>query len=314
MLSRTAYCVYWMSRYFERADNVARFMRVSMQMLMDLGLEKDESRWAPLVYASGDEKDFQERYGDFSEANVTRFMTFDEENPNSLISCIKSARENARTVREIISTEMWESINEYYHLLSKQSRKRNIDDMYGFYMQTKMASHLFNGLAEDTMNHGEGWNFARMGRMLERADKTARMLDVKYFLLLPGEDYVDSPYDAVEWGSVLKSINAFEMYRKRYHRVNYRNATEFLIFNDQFPRSMTYCVNAAASSMRFITGHLGLDTDVPAQTEMTKLQHMLASTDITTVLANGLHEFVDVFQFNLNVVDQVTYESFFKLD
>ena len=310
MLSRTANSIYWMSRYFERADNVARFMRVSMQMLMDHGLEKDDNKWAPLVYASGDHEDFFERYGTINEANVARFLTFDEENPNSLLSCIKSARENARTVREIISTEMWEAINEYYHQLTKQARKKRIDDMHGFYMQTKMASHLFNGLAEDTMSHGEGWNFARIGRLLERADKTARMLDVKYFLLLPGEDYVDSPYDAVEWGAVLKSINGFEMYRKHYHRVNYRDATNFLIFHPHFPRSICYCIDGAAGSMRFIAGQLGVETQ--AQEEMTKLQHMLGSTDITTVLSNGLHEFVDVFQYNLNVVDQAIFESFFE--
>lgn len=311
MLSRTANSIYWMSRYIERADNVARFVRVSMQMLMDLGQSEDDTKWGALVYSSGDHEDFLERYKTFNEVDVVRFLTFDEKNPNSIISCIKTARENARTVREIISTEMWEALNEYYHIIEKQKRKKKIDDLHAFYMQTKMASHLFNGLAEDTMSHGEGWHFARMGRMLERADKTARLVDVKYFLLLPGLDYVDSPYDAVEWGAVLKSANAFEMYRKEHHRVNYKNATDFLLFHPHFPRSVTYCINAAAASMRFITGTL--QVDVPAQTEMTKLQHMLATTEIETVLANGLHEFIDVFQFNLNVVDDAVYHSFFEL-
>ena len=147
--------------------------------------------------------------------------------------------------------------------------------------------------------------------MLERADKTARILDVKYFLLLPNPEYVDSPYDAVQWGAVLKSANAFEMYRKHFHRISYKDVTDFLIFDREFPRSMAYCVQAAANALSEISEDR--TQPLPAQAEIAKLQKSLLSTSIDTVLANGLHEFIDVFQFNLNIVDRAIHSSFFNM-
>ena len=312
MLSRVANSIYWMSRYLERADNVARFIDVNAHLILDMGWERESAQWDPLVLASGDEVDFNKRYKEPSEKNVVRFLTFDDENPNSILACVQNARENARTVREVISTEMWETLNALYHLVLKHSRKRHIDDLQPFLAQIKTASHMFSGLTENMMSHGEGWHFARIGKLLERADKTARMLDVKYFLLLPNPEYVDSPYDTVEWGAVLKSVSGFEMYRKQYHRANYRNVTRFLILDPHFPRSIHYCINTAARSLKSIT--TTLDVSVPAEQEMTKLQEMVDSSEIDNVLRNGLHEFVDVFQYNLNIVDQSLYTSFFALE
>lgn len=300
-----------MSRYLERADNVARFIRVNMHMTLDMGRQPYKAQWEPMVRASGDEADFAERYKDAREKNVIQFLTFDKENRNSILSCIQSARENARTVREIIPSDLWESINGLHHMVQKWSRKRKADDLEEFYTLIRRASHLFTGLIENTMSRGQGWHFARMGKMLERADKTARLLDVKYFLLLPNAEYVDSPFDAVEWGAVLKSVNAFEMYRKRFHRINYHNVAQFLIFEPLFPRSMIFCAQDAAESLEKIANILAIN--VPAQAEMTKLCAMLQTAKIDVVLGNGLHEFIDVFQFNLNVVDQAIYNSFFAL-
>ncbi len=311
MLSRTASAVYWMSRYLERAENVARFVAVNVHLMLDMGLTPGTAQWKPLVTTSGDDADFSKRYAEASEKNVLYFLTFDKENPNSIYSCVCSARENARTVRDVISPEMWEQINALYHMVIEHSRRKSIGNLQQFYVEVRRASHLFAGLTENTMSHGEGWHFARMGRMLERADKTARILDVKYFLLLPGAEYVDSPHDIVEWGAVLKSANAFEMYRKHCHSIHYKEVAEFLIFDTGFPRSMARCVNTAARSLAAITKELNVK--VPAQAEMATLQNTLASTSIETVLGNGLHEFIDVFQFNLNVVDQAIYRSFFAL-
>jgi len=309
MLSRAASSIYWMSRYLERAENVARFVAVNVHMMLDMGLAPGSAQWKPLVTTSGDDADFAKRYKDHSEENVLHFLTFDEKNPNSILSCIQRARENARTVREVISSGMWEQINALYHMVEKESRKRRIANPEAFYASIRTGSHLFAGLSENTMSHGEGWHFARLGRMLERADKTARILDVKYFLLLPDPEYVDSPYDAVEWGAVLKSANAFEMYRKHFHGINYKDVASFLIFDHAFPRSMTYCVHTASKSLDAILKELRIDA--PARAEMDKLQKTLASTSIKSILDNGLHEFIDIFQFNLNVVDQAIYQSFF---
>ena len=311
MLSRAASSIYWMSRYLERAENVARFVAVNEHLMLDMGLAPGSAQWMPLVTTSGDDADFAKRYKEASEKNVIYFLTFDEKNPNSIISCVQNARENARTVRDVISSEMWEQLNSLYHFVQKNSRKRRVDNLQEFYAHVRSASHLFIGLSENTMSHGEGWHFARLGTVLERADKTARILDVKYFLLLPDPQYVDSPYDAIEWGAVLKSTNAFEMYRKHFHGINYHDVASFLIFDKDFPRSMTYCVGKAVDSLNAILKELNVQ--VPAKEEMAKLQKTLSSTSVDVVLGNGLHEFIDIFQFNLNVVDQSIYRSFFAL-
>jgi len=312
MLSRVASSIYWMSRYLERADNVARFIEVNSRLILDMGWEREKAQWDPLVRASADEKSFSERYSEFTEKNVVHFLAFDTENPNSIISCVQHARENARTVREIISSEMWETINALYHLVEKQSRKRQPDDLQSFFTAVLNASHLFAGLTENTMSRGEGWHFARMGRLLERADKTTRILDVKYFLLLPTPDYFDSPYDAVEWGAVLKSVSGFEMYRKQFHRANYHDVAQFLVLDAHFPRSIRFCIDSAASSLNRISDTLGIT--VSASEEMAKLKAVLDEASIDTILSNGLHEFVDMFQFNLNIVDEALYTSFFALE
>ena len=309
MLSRVANSIYWLSRYLERAENVARFIAVNEHLMLDTGLASSNAQWNPLVVTSGDEADFAKRYKQANEKNVIHFLTFDQENPNSILSCIGYTRENARTVREVISSEMWEQINLLYHFVQKHSRKRSIGNLQEFYANIRTASHLFVGLSENTMSHGEGWHFARLGRMLERADKTARLLDVKYFLLLPDPKYVDSPYDAIEWGAVLKSANGFEMYRKHFNAINYKKVADFLIFDQAFPRSISYCVNIAAESLAAILKGHKIKTS--AEEEMKKLQATLASSSVGQVLSEGLHEFIDVFQFNLNILDQAIYKSFF---
>lgn len=310
MLSRVANSVYWMSRYLERMDNVARFINVNVHLTLDLGMAEASAQWHPLVVTSGDEKDFEARYGKATEKTALRFLTFDEKNPNSILSCINNARENARTVREAIPSDMWEKINELYHFAHRHSRKQRMTNLQEFYQHIRMCNHLFSGFLEDAMSREEGWHFARMGKMIERADKTARFLDVKYFTLLPRPEDVDTPYDSVQWGAVLKSANAFEMYRKKFHRLNYKDVTTFLIFDPAFPRSLMHCVQTAERSLAGICASIELSS--PAQAEMAKLHQMLASTKIDTILAGGLHEFIDVFQFNLNIVDQSIFTSFFK--
>jgi len=303
MLSRNAYSLYWMSRYLERADNIARVINVNTHLTLDMHWDKEATQWYPLVQTTGDDEAFKQRYGEPTEQNVIRFLTFDRENPNSILSCIEKGRENARTVREVIPTEMWEGINALYHYVQEHSRKRTIKDLQAFFRQIRDANHLYIGLTENVMSHNEGWHFARLGRLLECADKTARILDVNYF---------DTPYDSLEWGAVLKSVSGFKMYCKQYHRANYRDVSNFLIFDPHFPRSMYFCVNVAVRSLGRIVKLL--EVSVPAEREMKNLLSMLKSTDIDAVLNNGLHEFIDIFQYNLNVVDQSLFDSFFAFE
>ena len=301
MLSRVAWSIYWMMRYLERADNVARFVDVNTHLLMDLGMKPDKAQWLPLVMTSGDEEDFNARYEEANERNVVQFLTFDGQNPNSILSCIEHARENARTIREAIPSEQWETLNELYHLVQKHQRKRAVSDLKPFYRDIKKAYQQFCGVAENAMSRGQGWHFARVGQLIERADKTARLIDVKYFLLLPKPDMVSTPIDTVQWGAVLKSASAFEMYRKRFHRLHYQDVAEFLLCDEQFPRSVQYCLDHTEKSL----------AQICAQLDMEPLDPVMTQPDIEQVLSTGLHEYIDAFQLALNALDQSIYQRFF---
>ena len=204
MLSRVADSVFWMSRYVERAENVARFIDVNLFLTLDLGAGHG-SQWAPLVYTTGDHTGFLERFADFTQEQVIEFLAFDPKNPNSILSCLRLARENARTVREMISSAMWEEINKFYLMVSSAAADPSkIHSMFDFFNQVKLSSHLLQGVTDATMSHGEAWHFARIGRLIERADKTSRILDVKYFLLLPTVAEVGTPLDTIQWAALLE--------------------------------------------------------------------------------------------------------------
>ena len=231
MLSRVANSVYWMCRYIERAENIARFVSVNLNLLLDLPLDAS-LQWSPMIATTGDQKRFEKSYQQYSQENVVRFLTFDRQNPNSIISCLHAARENARSVREIISTEMWEQLNRFYIELKEAEHSgfaRN--DPHKFFLMIKMRGHMFYGLLYSTMSHGEAWHFARIGLMLERSDKISRILDVKYYILLPKGEPVGIAYDNIQWAAVLKSASAHDMYRKRFHRITPKQVADFLIFD-----------------------------------------------------------------------------------
>lgn len=313
MLSRVANSIYWMSRYIERAENIARFVDVVRHLVLDLP-DQVTNQWESLIEATGDREAFEQRYGQATEANVIRFLTFDRENPNSICSCLWSARENARSVRETISSEMWEQINRSYLMVKDpQANDRVDDDPAAFFSHLKKACHLFVGLTDTTMTHGEGWHFGRMGRLIERADKTSRMIDVKYFVLLPRVDYVGSPYDSLQWAALLKSLSAFEMYRKRYHQIIPKHVAEFLILDRQFPRSMRYSVIKAEESLHVITGSPSATFSNLAEQRVGRLRAELDYADIQETLDAGLHEYLDGFQIKLNDFGSAVFKTFFDL-
>lgn len=308
MLSRVANSLYWMSRYLERAENVARFIDVNTHLMLDLALPVDQTQWLPLISASDDEEAFKERYEHADEKSVVRFLTFDDKNPNSILSCINKARENARTIREVIPVDVWERINELYHLTQAHSRKRSVGALESYYNEVRRSGNHFAGMLINAMSRDESWHFARMGQLLERADKTARLLDVKYFLLLPKGEAIDSPYDNVQWGAVLKSVNALEMYRQEYHAINYRDVTQFLLFSKRFPRSVHFSIDYASSALSNICSGMPANK---ALSDMYALNQRFLRTDATKILASGLHEFIDNLQVSLNQADQSIYETFF---
>lgn len=313
MLSRVADSLYWMSRYVERAENVARFIDVNLHLILDLPAGASE-QWEPLVITTGDDELFAKRYGSPTREHVIQFLTFDRENPNSIIACLRAARENARSVREIISSEMWEHVNTFYLMVTDPGAQDHvIEAPYDFFREIKMASHLFEGLANATMSHGEGWHFCRLGQLLERADKTSRILDVKYFILLPSVADVGTPFDDIQWAAVLRSASAFEMYRKRHHHLTPDHIVEFLLLDREFPRSAHHCLAKADESLHAIASSpIGAFCN-PAEQHLGQLHAELAYAHVKDVLAGGLHEFVDAFQTKLNTVGEHIHETFFAL-
>lgn len=310
MLSRVAESIYWMSRYVERAENVARFIDVNLNLSLDIGPEMDRN-WDPLIYTTGDHTEFQKRYPDASQQNVIQFLTFDAENPNSILSCLRAARENARTVRDIISSPMWEEMNKFYLSVKTALQPQVLGSPFDFFTQIKLSAYTLAGVIQSTLSHGEAWHFHRMGQSIERADKTSRILDVKYFLLLPQVTDVGNQFDTNQWAALLKSASALEMYRKAHGRIVPLRVAEFLLMDREFPRSVRFCVDNAEDSLLLITGGTRGNFLNPAEQRMGRLRSELSYTTIEEILAGGLHEFIDQFQEKINGVGDAISTTFF---
>jgi uncharacterized alpha-E superfamily protein len=313
MLSRVANTIYWMCRYIERAENVARFISVNLNLLLDMPSEAGK-HWEPLVITTGDQAHFEKKYPDYDRETVIRFLTFDRDYPNSIITCLAAARENGRSIREIISSEMWEHLNNFFlELADPKSPGLALEDPHRFFKIIQMRSHLFTGLMDCTMSHGEAWNFARIGMMLERADKTSRILDVKYFMLLPRSDLVNTPMDNIQWTAVLKSASAFEMFRKQHHHITPRNVADFLILDSQFPRSIRHCISKAMVCLHRISGSAPGSAHNVAEKRLGRLEADLEYADIDEIIDYGMHEYLDGLQTRLNQVDTGIGSTFFNI-
>ncbi len=313
MLSRVAESIYWMGRYIERAENVARFMEVNLQLILD-DPRGEYQQWQPLVNTTGDHEDFKARYGTATQENVIQFLTFDGQNPNSILSCIRAARENARTVREIISTEMWLQLNKFYLAVTDAAAgdgQRALASPDEFFAEVRNASDLLNGIAAATLTHREPWHFFRMGQMLERADKTSRILDVKYFILLRSAQDVGTPFDDIQWAAVLRSASGFEMYRQTHGRISPRGVVEFLLFDRYFPRAIHYSLVTARNALHRISGTpLGIFRHPPEQW-LAQLCSELAFGRTDEIIQSGLHEYLDRLQTQMNQVSTGISETFF---
>jgi uncharacterized alpha-E superfamily protein len=311
MLSRVANAIYWMNRYIERAENVARFIDANYHMALDMP-GNDAELWQPLINTTGDHERFEELYGAITQENAIEFLAFDRDNPNSIRSCVRAARENARSVREYISSEMWEQINTFYLMISDAAKEHSLDLPHQFFVDIMNASHGFIGITDATMTHGDGWHFGRLGRMLERADKTTRLLDVKYFILLPSVDYVGSQYDNILWAALLRSASAFEMYRKRHGRIDPEKIVDFLLLDPKFPRAVHYCMTTAAISMSNITGSARGSFSNKAEQKLGRLLAQFDFASVDEIMDGGLHEYLDSTQSLINALGNAIQEEFFS--
>lgn len=316
MLSRVAHSLYWMSRYIERAENVARLLDVNLQFLADFQdlSQPTLNTWESLILSTGDEELFEKLYDTADSRTVVEFLAFDLRNPGSILSCVYAARENARMIRDQISLEMWETINEL-HLFLKSNTTAAVwaNGPQEFFAQINRASHLFQGLTASTYSRSEGWEFIELGKYIERADKTTRILDVKYHILLPNATDVGGALDTAQWQAVLRSASALEAYRRYYVReILAWKAAEFLIFSDSFPRSLHFCMAQVDEFLRRILGETASRPRSAAARASRRLLADLQALTINDVLDQGLHEFLMEMQATLaSISDEVVETTMF---
>jgi len=249
MLSRVAESLYWMARYVERAENIARLINVNTHLLLDLprGISPG---WQPLIAISGGDAQFNEHHSDYSQSNAVRFLVADESYPGSIVSSLGYARENARTIRDYIPREAWEQVNNLF-LELKQGLPAGLAQRrrYQFLNNIVAGIQQLTGLLAGTLNHDCGYRFLRCGRNLERADMTARILKVRCSSLLP-EQMELTPFENIQWMSVLYSLTAYQMYRRRMQaRVRRAQVLRFLLQETVFPRSYHHCLTSVESDL-----------------------------------------------------------------
>lgn len=307
LLSRVADSLYWMARYMERAENVARLLEVNLHLQLDLPL--DGNQWQPVIETCGEAAAFRKKYGEATQESVIAFLAQDRDYSNSITSCLFAARENARSVRETISSEMWEHVNGVYLNVLQQYAKPPEDLSPEVFRDLRLNGHMFQGITDATMSHNEAWHFVRLGRQMERADKTSRLLDVKYFMLLPTATGVGTPYDDLLWSAVLKSVSGFEMYRQSRGKISPREVVNFLVLDRDFPRSIRHSIDRAVDSLDVIR-----DGDCCDSTRMlAQLKQELDDMDVDQMILSGLHEFLDNLQARLNTVGAGLQRDFFAL-
>jgi len=317
MLSRVAHSLYWMSRYIERAENISRLLEVNLQFLLDfqdIDDAKLKDHWGSIIISSGCEEHFKTLYKVADNHSATSFFAFDLRNPSSILSCVFAARENARMIRDQISLEMWETLNELYLFLKARNTVEIWEDgPHAFFDHVKRYSHLFQGLTDSTYSRSEGWEFIQFGKFIERAEMTARILDVKYHILLPSAADVGGAVDTAQWQAVLRSASALEAYRRFYVReILSWKVAEFLIFSDTFPRSIHYCMAQVDELLRRILCETGTRARTLAARTSRRLLTNLQSLSIENILQQGLHEFLVELQDSLDRIgDEVVQTTMF---
>ncbi len=304
MLSRVAESLYWIGRYIERAESNARMLDVNLQVTLDFEGEQGEvalQTWSSPLASLQDHQLFESLFPKVSPEAVSEFLTFSEENPNSIVSCVGGARENARMVRDSISSEMWEQINLLHLWLgTEEARALFNGSTIDFYRKVVDGSHQFHGTTDATLTHGEGWNFLQCGKFLERADCASRILDLKYHILLPSGEEVCGNIDTVQWLSVLKSCSGYEAFRKLFPGpVLPWRVAEFILLHDSFPRSIRFCCEQLDAALHRISGCDRAHFANEAERLSGRLCADLNYETIRRVFRAGLHEYLDEIQQRL---------------
>ena len=309
MLSRTADHLYWMSRYTERAENLARMLQVNVRMsLLQRHVEEPDRAWAATLAMLGQLESYRSRCGAVTPDAVLRFLAFDAGNPGSIVCDLQAARENARAVRGTLTSEQWETINDtWLELHGRRLENLTIDELTDFFEWVKFRSHLLRGVTQGTMLRDEGFDFTRIGTFLERADNTTRLLDVQLRLLAPDGVDEDTPADYYKYSALLASVSAFEIYRKVYRdRITPARVAELLILRDDMPRSLHRCVNELVAHLHAVANDHSHETLRRAGA----LQARLRYGHIDQILEQGVQEFLDGFLLRIRDVGSRIAQDF----
>lgn len=310
MLSSTADHLYWMGRSLERAENTARMLDVTYRLsLLKHAAGTPHQEWRAMLSISGLHEDFEARYNEPSADNVMHFMTLDEKNPGSIYNSIFAARENARAVRGAITSEMWEVLN-YTWLEMHQIQAQGIaeDGIARFFEWVKERSHLSRGIAHGTMLRDDSFRFIRLGTFLERADNTARILDVKYHILLPSPSEVGGAADYYQWGALLRSVSAFESYRKVYRdQLTPKRVAELLVLRPDMPRSLTACMNEVDRLLQELRGSRSGEL----LRRCGLLHSELRFGSIDEIFEYGLHEYLTEFLERIYLLGELINTTYF---
>jgi uncharacterized alpha-E superfamily protein len=316
MLSRVANSLYWMSRYIGRAENTARLVDVNLQLLLDMRNIADTSlddHWMPIVQSSGDDDLFRSLHPRATGETVTEFLVFQSANTNSILSAVTQARENARMVRDQITTELWEEINRLYLFLRSPAAHRLWrHSPHEFFAEIKNGALLIQGLVDATVVRNEGWYFIQAGRYLEHADKTSRILDVRHASVPErGPPAAVSQADALGWSAVLRSCSAWDAYKAEHGaEVQPSLVAGLLLLSNDFPRSVRFCVREINTALRRISGVAGDRFSNDAEKLAGRLLAELSFSSEADIFDYGLHAYIDMLQTKLNAIGDAFFRAY----
>ena len=298
MLARDADAMYWMSRYVERAEHIARLLLVNSNLLIDVGdlaprLQQQQWESVLTIMHTGEPPEGESSIG----VRIQKFMVFDHENPNSLVSCFTRARENARGIRENISAEMWESLNTlYWSINADDAPSRFEDSSDDFYRQLMIGSMLFQGLTDQTLAHDQRWQFAQLAKHLERVDVTCRVIETK-FNILRSSEFLENALRNIHWMAVLRSCCSIEGYRRNFvGEMDAMRVASYLILESDFPRSVRYCVAAAHEAIAAIRAEVNPLAIDPAERILGRLKAQLEYAEPAEIFDEGLPSYLQKIQ------------------
>ena len=312
MLSRTADNLYWIARYMERAETAARLLQVGARIALLPTAHGYRNDWDSLLRASGNADGYATKYGDPAQADIESYLFFDRDNPNSVASCITSAREGGRIVRTALTSQVWDALNTAFQELRQiEGQPRAAQELSHLTDWVMRHTAMVRGAIDATLLRNDGYNFLNIGYYLERGDSTARLMDVKYYVLLPRADYVGSGLDNDQWSMLLRAMSAHRAFHWAYGgEITSSKIAHFLILNPQCPRSLITCVAGMNNHMARLAKLYGRETE--AQAAAARLLSDLESQSPEKIFDEGLHEFLSRFireAANLGVIIHNSYLS-----